>query len=104
MVANKLELTWYGKDEPIKIEPRLLIENIVGGLIAQKLIDLDQLKKAHISNNDVVKFLEGEIQKRLEAIKTKESTIHQLEKQIEDDKKQLSEYQKLIDSLSAKGE
>jgi len=26
-VANKLELTWYGKDEPIKVEPRLLIEN-----------------------------------------------------------------------------
>lgn len=27
MMANKLELTWYGKDEPIKVEPRLLIEN-----------------------------------------------------------------------------
>ena len=27
MMANKLELTWYGKDEPIRIEPRLLIEN-----------------------------------------------------------------------------
>jgi adenine-specific DNA-methyltransferase len=26
-VANKLELTWYGKDELIKVEPRLLIEN-----------------------------------------------------------------------------
>lgn len=26
-MANKLELTWYGKDEPIRIEPRLLIEN-----------------------------------------------------------------------------
>lgn len=28
-MANKLELTWYGKDEPIKVEPRLLIENAV---------------------------------------------------------------------------
>ena len=28
-MANKLELTWYGKDEPIRIEPRLLIENTV---------------------------------------------------------------------------
>ncbi len=28
-MVNKLELTWYGKDEPIRIEPRLLIENIV---------------------------------------------------------------------------
>ncbi len=26
-MANKLELTWYGKDEPISVEPRLLIEN-----------------------------------------------------------------------------
>ncbi len=28
-MANKLELMWYGKDEPIRIEPRLLIENAV---------------------------------------------------------------------------
>lgn len=27
-MANKLELTWVGKDEPIRIEPRLLIENV----------------------------------------------------------------------------
>ena len=26
-MSNKLELTWYGKDNPIKVEPRLLIEN-----------------------------------------------------------------------------
>ena len=26
-MVNKLELTWYGKDEPIRVEPRLLIEN-----------------------------------------------------------------------------
>lgn len=26
-MANKLELIWYGKEEPIKVEPRLLIEN-----------------------------------------------------------------------------
>lgn len=26
-MANKLELTWYGKAEPIRVEPRLLIEN-----------------------------------------------------------------------------
>ncbi len=26
-MANKLELTWYGKDEPIWVEPRLLIED-----------------------------------------------------------------------------
>ena len=26
-MANKLELTWYGKDEPIIVEPRILIED-----------------------------------------------------------------------------
>lgn len=26
-MVNKLELTWYGKDKPIVVEPRLLIEN-----------------------------------------------------------------------------
>ncbi len=26
-MANKLELTWYGKEQPIVVEPRLLIEN-----------------------------------------------------------------------------
>ena len=26
-MGNKLELTWYGKDKPINVEPRVLIEN-----------------------------------------------------------------------------
>ena len=26
-MSGKLELTWYGKDEPVRVEPRLLIEN-----------------------------------------------------------------------------
>lgn len=26
-MANKLELTWVGKENEIKIEPRILIEN-----------------------------------------------------------------------------
>ena len=26
-MANKLELMWYGKGEPIRVEPHLLIEN-----------------------------------------------------------------------------
>ena len=82
------------------IIPTVIPAAIVGKLIARKLINSEQLKKAHISNNDMVRFLEGEANNCLEAIKTKESTIHQLEKQIEDDKKQLAEYQKLIDSLS----
>jgi len=26
-MGNKLELHWYGKDEPILVEPRILIED-----------------------------------------------------------------------------
>lgn len=73
---------------------------MVGGLIAQKLIDAEQLKKARISTQDVILFLQGEIQKFQDAIKSKESTIHQLQKQIEADETQITELQKLIDSLS----
>lgn len=76
---------------------------MVGGLIAQKLIDSAQLKKACISNKDIIDFLNEEIKKCLGALKTKESTIYQLEKEIEFDKKQLAEYKKLIDSLSEEG-
>ena len=39
-MANKLELTWVGNDKEIKIEPRLLIENValsnVAIVIAEK--------------------------------------------------------------------
>ena len=77
---------------------------MVGGLVAQKLIDAEQLKKARISNKDVINFLRGEIQRYTEAIKAKEDTIHQLQKQIEADQSQITEFQKLIDSLSAKKE
>lgn len=77
---------------------------MVGGLVAQKLIDAEQMKKARISSKDVINFLRGEIQRYTEAIKAKEDTIHQLQKQIEADQSQITEFQKLIDSLSAKKE
>ena len=77
---------------------------MVGGLVAQKLIDAEQLKKARISNKDVINFLRGEIQRYTEAIKAKEGTIYQLQKQIEADQSQITEIQKLIDSLSVEKE
>ena len=73
---------------------------MVGGLVAQKLIDAEQLKKARISNKDVTNFLRSEIQRYTEAIKAKEDTIHQLQKQIEADQSQITEFKRLIDNLS----
>ena len=42
-MANKLELTWYGKDEPILVEPRLLIENaaLLSAFLLNRSSDLD---------------------------------------------------------------
>ena len=74
---------------------------MIGGLIAQKLIDEKQLKKAQISNKDVINILLGEIKKYDEASKIKEDTIYQLQKQIPNDQLQIAEFQKLIDKLSA---
>lgn len=73
---------------------------MVGGLVAQKLIDAEQLKKACISNKDIINFLRGEIQRYSEAIKAKEDTIYQLQNQIEADQSQIIKFQKLIDGLS----
>ncbi len=75
---------------------------MIGGLIAQKIIDIEQIKKARISDNNIISFLRGEIQKYLDAISAKEGTIYQLQKQIEADKSQITEFQKIIDSLSKK--
>ncbi len=77
---------------------------MIGGLIAQKFIDAEQIKKARISNNDVIIFLRGEIQKYEEAILAKEGAIRQLEKQILTDKIQIADFQKLIDNLSSEKE
>ncbi len=44
-MANKLELTWYGKDEPIRVEPRLLIEN--AALSNTKRTAISPSKKSH---------------------------------------------------------
>ena len=82
----------------------LLSTMMVGGLIAQKIIDVEQLKKARVSNKDVIAFLHEEIKKRTEAIKAKEDTIYQLQKQIEADRSQITEFQRLIDSLSVEKE
>lgn len=73
---------------------------MIVGLIARKLIDVEQLKNTHISNDDVIDFLRVEIKKYTEAIKAKKDAIQQLQKQIEADQLQIIEFQKLIDNLS----
>lgn len=74
---------------------------IIGCMIAQRLIDSEQLKKARISNDDIINSLRNEIRKCTEAVKAKEDTVRQLQMQIETDQSLITEFQKLIDCLSA---
>lgn len=73
---------------------------VVGGLIAQKLIDAEQIKKARISASDMIAFLRMEIKKHEEAIHAKEATVKQLQQEIHAEQLQITEVKKLIASLA----
>ena len=79
----------------------LLSTVMIGGLIAQKFIDVEQLKKAKISDADIIKFLKSEIGAREASIKSKEDTISQLNMQIRTDQIQIKAFQQMIDELCA---
>ena len=65
-MANKLELTWYGKDEPIRVEPRLLIENAALSNTAADP-DTDNML-IHGDNLLALKALEGKYAGQVECI------------------------------------
>ena len=79
----------------------LLPSVMVGGLLAQKIIDNEQLKKAQISNEDIVNFLNSEIELKRASIQNKEEGIQHLKLQIESEQIQIEAFQKMIDSLTA---
>ena len=65
-MANKLELTWYGKDEPIRVEPRLLIENT---LLSNTAADPDtQNMLIHGDNLLALKALESKFAGQVKCI------------------------------------
>lgn len=49
-MANKLELTWVGKENEIKVEPRILIENPALSNMSHKTTE--QASLFDIENND----------------------------------------------------
>ena len=77
---------------------------MVGGLIAQKIIDVEQLKKARISDADIIKFLQSEIDTRIVSIESKRENIKQLDIQIKSDQIQIETFQKMIDALNSSKE
>ena len=77
----------------------LLSSVMVGGLIAQKIIDVEQLKQARISNEDIIKFLKSEIDARKASIQSKENNIKQIRIQISAEQTQIETFEKMIDNL-----
>lgn len=76
---------------------------MIGGLIAQRIIDLEQLKNARISTADIIRYLRSEISSREEAILEKERTISKLQDEILIERKQIEEFQKLLEGLEGVG-
>ena len=82
----------------------LLSSMMVGGLIAQKIIDIEQLRKARVSDDDIIKFLKSEIETRKTSIKAKEASIGQIRIQIQSEQSQIDVFQKMIDSLGERSD
>lgn len=82
----------------------LLSSVMVGGLIAQKIIDIEQLRKARVSDDDIIKFLKSEIETRKSSIKAKEASIGQIRMQIQSEQSQIDVFLKMIDSLGGRSD
>ena len=66
IVANKLELTWMGKDEPFNLEPRILIESPEQSNIEHAL-DTENIL-IHEDNLLALKALESEFAGKVKCI------------------------------------
>lgn len=71
----------------------------VGGLVASKIAAKEKLKRAHISAEDIEKFLLVEIESKRKAINTKKKTILQLETEVHNEEERISELQSLLEKL-----
>ena len=78
----------------------ILSTMMVGGLIAQKIIDIDQLKKTRISDTDIINFLQAEIDTRKSSIESIRENIEKLDMQIKTEQIQIEAFQKIIDTLN----
>ncbi len=73
----------------------------IGGLVAQKLIDNNQLGKPKVSNDELRRFLHSEIARLEDSVKAKENTVLQLKSQIENERNTIAEYQGILDNTAA---
>lgn len=70
-MANKLELTWVGKDEEIKVEPRILIENPELSNISHKAVGQASLFDAEKADGFDNMLIHGDNLLALKALESK---------------------------------
>lgn len=94
---------YAAKASSFLVEATVFSTAMIGGMIAQKIIDFEQLKNARISTADITRYLRSEISSREEAILEKERTISKLQGEILNERKQIEEFQKLVEGLEGVG-
>lgn len=77
---------------------------VIGGALTSQYIKAEQIKKAKIDSTEVVKLLRMDIKTREESIKTKMTTVEQLELEISEEKQRIEEAKRLIKELNGTGE
>ena len=70
-MANKLELTWVGKDEEIKVEPRILIENPELSNMSHKVVGQASIFDADNTDNFDNMLIHGDNLLALKALESK---------------------------------
>ena len=73
---------------------------LTGGLVTKKIIDANNIKNAKISDTDIIKFLEIQVNEHKMSIKNKNEDIAQLRMQIEAEESQIVELQKIISAIT----
>lgn len=72
---------------------------ILSGALTSQYIKAEQIKKAKIDSEEVVKLLKMDIKTRKESIKTKMATVEQLELEIDEERQRIEETKRLIEEL-----
>ena len=72
---------------------------LIGGIVAHKMSTEESIKNAHISANDICKFISTEIEALSNSVSNKEKTIRHLESEIENENKKIEELSSLLKTL-----
>lgn len=75
---------------------------LLGGMLADKYIKDEKIKNAQVDTQEVIRLLEEDINNRTKAIKRKQTTIDQLQAEIDEEYRRVEDTKKLIADLSGK--